>query len=55
MHVETDGIPECEQGLPVSDKSMRLYMNLFSRTFDKIFYSNAVDIFKKLKEKNPEQ
>lgn len=30
-------------------------MNLFSRTFDKIFYKNAWDIFQKLKEKNPKQ
>jgi hypothetical protein len=31
---------------------MNLQMNLFSRTFDKIFYKNAWNIYKNLKEKN---
>jgi len=32
---------------------MNLMMNLFSRTFDKIFYSNAWQIYQGLLEKDP--
>jgi len=31
---------------------MEMQMNLFSRTFDKIFYKNSQEIFKQLHEKD---
>jgi hypothetical protein len=54
MHaMQKETIPKCAPALELTLEEMNMQMNLFSRTFDKIFFSNAWEIFTKLKEKNP--
>jgi hypothetical protein len=43
--VQSQNIPRCEPALEITEEEMRLQMNLFSRTFDKVFFANAWEIY----------
>jgi hypothetical protein len=47
---QKENIPACEPALELTAENMRLQMNLFSRTFDKVFFANAWEIYSKLKK-----